>query len=42
VSAFRATFGERPAVVVADPTTWLIAGQQVDTLLRQAGLIRRG
>jgi glycerol-1-phosphate dehydrogenase [NAD(P)+] len=42
VSAFRATFGERPAVVVADPTTWQIAGQQVDTLLRQAGLIRRG
>src|SRR4051794_25204713 len=27
--AFRATFGDRPAVVVADPTTWIVAGPQV-------------
>lgn len=36
--AFRETFGDRPAVVVADQTTWAVAGQRVDALLREAGL----
>jgi glycerol-1-phosphate dehydrogenase [NAD(P)+] len=39
--AFRETFGVRPAVVVADPTTWSVAGQRVDALLRAAGLASR-
>ena len=36
-SAFRAVFGERPAAVVADLTTWEVAGQRVEAMLRQAG-----
>jgi glycerol-1-phosphate dehydrogenase [NAD(P)+] len=39
--AFRATFGDCAAVVVADPTTWEVAGRRVDALLRQAGLAIR-
>ena len=31
-------FGDRPAVVVADPTTWAVAGRRVDALLRAAGM----
>lgn len=40
-TAFRATFGERPAVVVADLTTWSVAGQRVEQVLRRAGLVTR-
>jgi glycerol-1-phosphate dehydrogenase [NAD(P)+] len=40
-SAFQAAFGERPAVVVADPTTWSVAGQRVEQALRRAGLATR-
>jgi glycerol-1-phosphate dehydrogenase [NAD(P)+] len=40
-SAFRAAFGERPAVVVADLTTWSVAGQRVEQTLRRAGLATR-
>jgi len=39
--AFRATLGERPAVVVADPTTWSVAGQRVEQVLRRGGLPTR-
>jgi glycerol-1-phosphate dehydrogenase [NAD(P)+] len=38
---FRAVFGDRPAVVVADPTTWSVAGQRVEQVLRRAGLATR-
>jgi glycerol-1-phosphate dehydrogenase [NAD(P)+] len=37
--AFQATFGDRPAVVVADLTTWEVAGQRVERELRAAGLV---
>ncbi|HZO30482.1 MAG TPA: sn-glycerol-1-phosphate dehydrogenase [Chloroflexota bacterium] len=40
-TAFRASFGERPAVVVADPTTWSVAAQHVEQVLRRAGLATR-
>ena len=40
-TAFRASFGERPAVVVADLTTWSVAGQRVEQVLRRAGLVTR-
>jgi glycerol-1-phosphate dehydrogenase [NAD(P)+] len=39
--AFQAAFGDRPAVVVADPTTWSVAGQRVEQVLRRAGLATR-
>jgi glycerol-1-phosphate dehydrogenase [NAD(P)+] len=34
---FGRSFGERPAVVVADGTTWRVAGQQVQQALEAAG-----
>ncbi len=37
-AAFSATFGSRAAIVVADATTWSVAGQRVDGLLRAAGV----
>lgn len=37
-TAFRAAFGERPALVVADATTWSVAGQRVEQVLRRAGI----
>ena len=40
-STFEAVFRERPAVVVADPTTWRVAGQRVEQELRRAGLATR-
>src|SRR5689334_14916791 len=38
VDVFAATFGRRPAVVVADETTYGVAGRAVDRRLRDAGL----
>jgi glycerol-1-phosphate dehydrogenase [NAD(P)+] len=37
-AAYTATCGSRTAVVVADTTTWGVAGQRVDGLLRAAGV----
>jgi glycerol-1-phosphate dehydrogenase [NAD(P)+] len=37
-ATFCRLFGGRPAVVVADPTTWSVAGQRVERELRRAGL----
>jgi glycerol dehydrogenase-like iron-containing ADH family enzyme len=37
VEVFGRTFGERPAVVVADATTWRVAGQRVQQALEAAG-----
>lgn len=37
VPAFEQIADGRPAIVVADPTTWAAAGQRVDALLRGAG-----
>ena len=34
---FGRTFGERPAVVVADATTWRVAGERVQRALEAAG-----
>ena len=34
---FGRTFGERPAVVVADATTWGVAGERVQRALEAAG-----
>ena len=37
-AAYASIFGARPAVVVADLTTWEVAGRQVDERLRAAGV----
>ncbi|MFN8635888.1 MAG: sn-glycerol-1-phosphate dehydrogenase [Chloroflexota bacterium] len=37
-STFTSAFGSRSARVVADPTTWHVAGQRVDNQLREARL----
>jgi glycerol-1-phosphate dehydrogenase [NAD(P)+] len=37
VEVFGRTFGERPAVVVADATTWRVAGDRVQRALEAAG-----
>jgi glycerol-1-phosphate dehydrogenase [NAD(P)+] len=37
-AAYRAAFGDRGAVVVADPTTWGVAGQRTEQLLRRGGV----
>jgi glycerol-1-phosphate dehydrogenase [NAD(P)+] len=37
-TAFTTVVGDRPATVVADPTTWAVAGQRTDAVLRQNGL----
>jgi glycerol-1-phosphate dehydrogenase [NAD(P)+] len=41
VDVLSAPFGDRPGVVVADPTTWAVAGRRVDELLRRAGRVVR-
>src|SRR5947207_6422629 len=41
VATFTATVGDRRAIVVADPTTWAVAGQRVDGHLRRAGVTVR-
>jgi len=38
-ATYVATFGSRAAVVVADVTTWEVAGREVDARLRAAGVL---
>lgn len=35
---FRSCFGDRPAIIIADMNTYPAAGQQVETLLKNAGI----